>query len=224
MLVRAVDTVIFDLGGVLSRSGRPSDIARRYPGHDPEHVLRVLMGDYGTDTDHPWHRLERGEITLDEHRALTATLLTEAGIDPAPPPASSTSTGGTGGRRFSFEPNGPVVDLVHDLRAHGVRLGVLTNNVREFRPFWRDMLDFDTLFDDVVDSHEVGMRKPNPAVYQLAVARLGADPVRTAFLDDVASNVAAANAAGLVGVMVDPDPTDAVTTVRTLTGLGPRPV
>lgn len=218
----AVDTVIFDLGGVLSRSGRPSDIARRYPSHPPEQVLRVLMGDYGTDTDHPWHRLERGEISLDEHRRLTAELLAAAGIEAAPTTATTGNGQSAGGRRFAFEPNEPVVTLVHDLRAAGIRLGVLTNNVREFRPMWWDMLAFDELFDDVVDSHEVGLRKPNPAVYQLAVARLGATPGRTAFLDDVDTNVTAAEAAGLVGVLVEPDPAAAVATVRTLTGVAAR--
>lgn len=214
MLHRTVDTVIFDLGGVLSTSGRPSDIARRFPDHDPDRVLRVLMGDYGTDTDHPWHRLERGEITLDEHRQLTAELLAAAGIAPAAPRPSSGP-----GARFGFELNPPVVELVHELRSHGLTLGVLTNNVREFRSLWWDLLPFTELFDDVVDSHEVGLRKPDPAVYQLALARLDAAAERTAFLDDVASNVAAADAVGMVGVLVEADPRPAVARVRELTGL-----
>ena len=68
------------------------------------------------------------------------------------------------------------------------------------------MLPFDELFDDVVDSHEVGVRKPNPAIYQLALARLGAEAGRTAFLDDVATNVSAAEGVGMRGVLVDEDP------------------
>ena len=59
------------------------------------------------------------------------------------------------------------------------------------------LLPYDELFDDVVDSHEVGMRKPNPAIYRLALERLGATADRTAFLDDIASNVAAAQTEGL---------------------------
>ena len=174
--------------------------------------MRVLMGDYGTDSDHPWHRLERGEISLAEHRELTTALLTAAGIEPLPAPAP-------GAPRMRFEPNGPVVDLVNDLRSHGVRLGVLTNNVREFRPLWWDLLPFDDWFDDIVDSHEVGLRKPDPAIYQLALGRLGAAAERTAFLDDVATNVDAATRVGMVGVLVDDDPLPAVATVRALVGL-----
>jgi epoxide hydrolase-like predicted phosphatase len=112
-----------------------------------------------------------------------------------------------------------VVQLAHDLRAAGLKLGVLTNNVREFRDGWRTMLPFDTMFDDVIDSHEVGMRKPNPAIYQLALSRLGVAAERTAFLDDAPTNVVAADAVGMLGVLVEVDPSDAVTRVRALAGL-----
>jgi epoxide hydrolase-like predicted phosphatase len=101
-----------------------------------------------------------------------------------------------------------------------MRLGVLTNNVAEFRERWRSMLPFDELFDDVVDSHEVGLRKPNPAIYQLALERLGAEPGRSAFLDDVPTNVWAAEGVGMLAVVVDEDPLPAVRTVRGWAGLG----
>ena len=81
------------------------------------------------------------------------------------------------------------------------------------------MMPFDEWFDDVVDSHEVGVRKPNPAIYQLALARLGADAARTAFLDDVPTNIAAADAVGIRGVLVEEDPTAAIATVRRWAGL-----
>ena len=58
-----IDTAIFDLGGVIMRNGNPADVARRFPGLDPAVVLPILMGPYHDDTDHPWHRLERGEVT-----------------------------------------------------------------------------------------------------------------------------------------------------------------
>jgi epoxide hydrolase-like predicted phosphatase len=209
---RSIDAVIFDLGGVLSANGRPSDFASRFPHVDHELVLRVIMGDYGTDGDHSWHRLERGEISLDEHRTSVRAALDEHGIEfPTPTPGAATT--------MRFEPNEPVVGLVQELRAAGLRLGVLTNNVAEFRPLWREMLPFDEWFDDVVDSHEVGMRKPNPAIYRLALERLGAVAERTAFLDDVATNVAAADAVGMIGVLVEVDPEPAVQRVLHLAGL-----
>jgi putative hydrolase of the HAD superfamily len=207
-----IDTVIFDVGGVLATTGRHSDFSSRWPAADAERVRAIILGDYGADGDHPWHRLERGEITLAENRQLNKAALLEAGITLPPPPPSGTPM-------IRFEVNERVATLARDLKAAGLRLGVLTNNVAEFRDGWRSMLPFDELFDDVVDSHEVGMRKPNPAIYQLALARLGAEAGRTAFLDDVPTNVAAADEVGMRGVLVDEDPTAAIELVRGWAGL-----
>ncbi len=112
MGVRRIDAVIFDLGGVLARNGRPSDLARRYPDHDPATVTTLLMGDYGADTDHPWHRLERGEITLAENREHNRVALAELGIEMP----STPSPGASSGAAFSFEVNAPMIELVADLR------------------------------------------------------------------------------------------------------------
>lgn len=212
MPAAVIDTVIFDVGGVLATTGRHSDFARRFPPEQAERVTRIFVGDYAEDGDHPWHRLERGEITLEENRRLNRLALAEAGIDlPVPPPG--------GAPMIEFTASEPMMALVMELRDAGLRLGVLTNNVLEFRDSWRAMLPFDEWFDDVVDSHEVGLRKPNPAIYQLALARLGAEAGRTAFLDDVATNVSAAEDVGIRGVWVEEDPTDAIATVRRLAGL-----
>ena len=215
-----IDAVIFDFGGVLASNGRPSDVARRFPNDPVEKVMKVMMGDYGQDTDHPWHRLERGEISMAKYRQELAPLVLEAGLQPMTAPAGeSTTHGSSAAIGIAFEPNPLVIELVHELKAAGFRLGVLTNNVREFRDLWWSMLDFPAIFDDIVDSHEVGMRKPNPAIYELALDRLGVSAARTAFLDDARSNVDAATSAGLHGVWVDVDPRAAVRQVRTLANL-----
>ncbi len=217
MMQRTVDTVIFDLGGVLLRNGSPRDIARQFPDAPADQVVRALMGSHHEDTDHPWHRLERGEITFDACRTLQGALLAEAGVTLPTRPGAGDRHGGGGG--FSFIVNEPMIELVAALRANGVRTGILTNNVREIRPMWWELQPWPALFDDVVDSHEVGMRKPNPAIYHLALERLGATADRTAFCDDLAANVDAAAALGLHGVVVDEDPTAAIARVRALAGL-----
>ncbi len=209
---RLIDTVIFDFGGVLARNGRIADIGNRFPAEQRAAAMRLLMGEYGDDNDHPWHRLERGEISLDEHRRLTMEAFAAEGIEAELPRPGT-------GVVIEFVPNAPVVELVEELRAVGFKLGVLTNNVREFRPNWWPILPFEEWFDDIIDSHEVGLRKPNPAIYQLALARLGAEAGRTAFLDDAPTNVAGAERVGMRGVLVDADPTEAVAAVRRLAGL-----
>ena len=221
---RLIDAVIFDFGGVLASNGRPSDVVKRFPNDPADKVMKVMMGEYGQDTNHPWHRLERGEISMLEYRQQLAPLVLEAGLQPmapvGPPPQSNDpQVGSRDGVNIQFEPNAPIIDLVHHLKAAGLRLGVLTNNVREFRDLWWPMLDFANIFDDVVDSHEVGMRKPNRAIYELTLNRLGVEAHRTAFLDDAQSNVDAASAVGIYGIWVDIDPTQAVQRVRQLANL-----
>jgi len=213
-----IDTAIFDLGGVLMENGRHSDLVRRFPPEHAEAALRVFVGDYATDGDHPWHRLERGEITMLEFRDLSQPAFESAGIAPLPQPAAA-STGEPSKPLITFVPNMAMLDLVRRLRSTGIRTGILTNNVREFRDGWRSLAPLQGLFDDIVDSHEVGMRKPNPAIYHLAATRLNTTPERAVFLDDVLSNVDAARAIGMTGVLVDVDSAPAIIEVERLVGL-----
>ena len=62
---------------------------------------------------------------------------------------------------------------MRDLRDRGYVMGLLTNNVREWEPRWRAMLPVDEIFGVIVDSAFVGMRKPEPEIYELTVERLG---------------------------------------------------
>jgi epoxide hydrolase-like predicted phosphatase len=213
MSQRTVDAVIFDLGGVIMKNGGPRDFTRRYPDHDPAVVAEIVMGPHHLDTDHQWHRLERGEITMDECRALTKDMLDAAGIV-ATAPAPTTSGGA-----FNFQLNDEMVAFIHDLKSAGLPIAILTNNVREFREMWWPLMDFETVFDAIVDSHEVKMRKPNPDIYHLTMNRIGATPNRTAFLDDLRANVDAASALGMHGVWVEEDASGAIAAARALSGL-----
>ena len=173
------------------------------------------MGPHHLDTDHQWHRVERGEITFDECRAITKQKLDDAGIvatEPANAPASNVNP-------FNFQLNDEMVTFIHDLKSAGIPIGILTNNVKEFRPMWWPLMDYANIFDTIVDSHEVQIRKPNPAIYELTMSRLNATPTRTAFLDDLLANVHAANALGMHGVHVEEDSSGAIATARGLTGL-----
>jgi putative hydrolase of the HAD superfamily len=111
-----------------------------------------------------------------------------------------------------------VVDAIRGLRAQGYLTGLVTNNVKEFGDSWRTLVPLDELFDVVVDSSVVGMRKPNPAIYLHALDLLGqVPPARALFLDDAPGNVAGAEAAGLHAILVD-DPGTALAELRALLG------
>jgi putative hydrolase of the HAD superfamily len=77
---------------------------------------------------------------------------------------------------------------------------MLTNNVREWEPRWKAMLPVDELFELVVDSAFVGMRKPDPAIYELTLERLGLPAHACVFLDDLEANCEAAAALGMRAV------------------------
>ncbi|CAN5741445.1 HAD-IA family hydrolase [soil metagenome] len=196
MTGRAVDAVLFDFAGVLTTS--PFDAIGSigtHAGIDPAVVLELVLGPYHLDTDHPWHRLERGEIALTDYAVAVAASANEAGLDLDF--ASLRTLFG------DLEINDVVVAKVAELRAAGYRTALITNNVREASGQWRRLLALDDLFDVVVDSSEVGMRKPDPRIFEHALAQLGGvEPARAVFLDDAPGNVDGARAAGLLAIRV----------------------
>ncbi len=199
-----IEAVLFDLGGVFTDS--PFVAARelgREIGADPQRVLEIVFGPYHEDTDHPWHRLERGEISLEQARAGIIELARRAGIELDPFDVLSRLSGGS--------PRPELVDRVRRLRGAGLRTALVTNNAHEFREAWKAMLPFDDLFDAIVDSCQVGVRKPDPRIFAIALERLGGvPPDRAAFFDDYQANVDAAAALGIRAVLVGEDPSPAL--------------
>lgn len=198
------DAVVFDLGGVFTDS--PFEALRQVgvgKGVTFDEAMDVVFGPYHADTDHPWHRAERGQLDLETCRAEIRAIGTERGVDIDLLDVLAHMAGG-GVRE-------PMVEVVRRIRATGRRTALLTNNVAEFRPFWHDMLPFDELFDLVVDSSDVGLRKPDPAVYRHVLDGLGGVAFeRSVFLDDYEGNVVAARALGMTGIVVDVDPMPAI--------------
>ena len=79
----------------------------------------------------------------------------------------------------NLERNPEMIELMRELKGRGLRMALLTNNVREWEPRWRPMLpELDEIFELVVDSGFVGMRKPEPGIYELTLERLGGGPAR----------------------------------------------
>jgi putative hydrolase of the HAD superfamily len=94
-----------------------------------------------------------------------------------------------------------MVSYLRGLRDRGLRLALLTNNVKEWEPRWRPVWDIDALFEVVVDSGFVGMRKPEPGIYELTLARLGLPGEACVFVDDLQLNCDAAAACGMHPVL-----------------------
>lgn len=205
----AFDAVLFDYGGVFTISpfaaveDRGADL-----GVDPKLLVDTIFGPYDSDTDHPWHRLERGEVSLEAAVREIIALGNQHGIDANP--FKFFAAMGIGGIHQS------VVDCALRLRAEGCRTALVTNNAAEFRDGWRKSIPVDDLFDVIVDSSEEGVRKPDPRIFERTLERLGVEASRAVFLDDYAGNIAAAEALGIRGVLVGPDPDLAVAEVDRL--------
>jgi epoxide hydrolase-like predicted phosphatase len=88
-----------------------------------------------------------------------------------------------------------MVDLV-DRLGRTYRLAIMTNNVRESRAMWHEKVRVER-FDVVVDSSEVGLRKPDPAIYDVLLERLGLPGSEVAYVDDFEENLEPAAALGM---------------------------
>jgi putative hydrolase of the HAD superfamily len=111
--------------------------------------------------------------------------------------------------------NTAVRDLALNLLADGIRVGILSNNVVEWEAYWRPMVGLDDVVTDLVDSCQVGVRKPDPAIFALAARRNDVDPRDCILVDDLEENCRAAEKEGWTAVhFVDTDA--AIDAVRAL--------
>ena len=193
---RTLRALVVDYGGVLTS---PLQDSMASFCEDDEidlaafnRVIREWLGSsYGDEAaTNPMHALERGEMAIpDFERELARRLTTHDGraVEPA----------GLLSRMFAgFQPQRPMFDVVRRARGHGLRTALLSNSWGMDYP--RE--EWDELFDAVVISGEVGMRKPEPAIYRLAAERVGAAPQECVFVDDLGTNLKGAVAVGRVGV------------------------
>jgi putative hydrolase of the HAD superfamily len=199
--------VIFDYGGVLSQSpfhrlAQVEVSLELAPG-----TLSDLLG-YGIDVPeaepgqpitNKWHLLEMGAIDVSEY----ADWVKERSVAAfgAPVDLAGRFSSGLGSMGIHWM----VVAKVRELRERGYAVAICTNNIAVFRDTWHAQLPLE-LFDVVVDSSEVGVRKPDPAIYLLTCERLGVSPDACVFVDDHPGNIAAAEALGMSGVVVGADP------------------
>ena len=206
--------VLFDFGGVLTTS--PFHLMRRWAvenGHNPDVVMDLFIGPADDDGDHPFHRAERGEVGLDVVHAELVTRAAALGISL-----------GAAGALASMEPQPEMIALARSVRAAGFRTAVVSNTVKEFGSKWRELVPIDDLFDVVIESAHVGMRKPGPGIYKLALDLLGGPegptaPEHAVFLDDHAGNIRGAEAVGIRSIFVDDDHRPAMAELRALLGL-----
>jgi putative hydrolase of the HAD superfamily len=222
----AITTVIFDFGGVISSplfvgigafeeaEGYPRGSLLQlmfgethYIGVEGRAVAEEIAADpdtleaAGEILDEPdWHLLEKGQLDM-------ATYF-ERVVQKAPKVLGKPIDMEAYGRFWRSTAPGVQWLTVHkmrDLKARGLRIGLLTNNVKEFGDNWRAMFPIDELCEEVVDSSHVGMRKPDREIYELTCERMNIKPGEAIFVDDNLDNVLAAREYGMKAVhFLDP--------------------
>ena len=187
------DVLICDFGGVLTTPLQAGFLAyQEEAGLSLEELGSAMARAAEEHGENPLFALERGEITESDFWGRVQRHV-GGGFDL------------TRLRELFFElllPNTPMIDFVRELRGRGVRAALLTNNVREWEPLWRAKLpEVEELFDVIVDSAFVGLRKPDPPIYTLTLERLGGvKPERCVFVDDVELNCDTARELGIEAI------------------------
>ena len=190
----AIRAVICDFGGVLSKPLFEAFVSvNEASGVSLEELGRAL-GAINQGDEVAYFELERGALPAAEFLSrLEAALRAETGRD--------VSLHGFGERFFSHvEANDEMLDAMRGLRDRGYRMAILTNNVREWQPYWRERMGIDEIFEVVIDSGFVGMRKPERAIYELTLRELGVDAHECLFVDDLEVNCEAATELGMKAV------------------------
>jgi putative hydrolase of the HAD superfamily len=210
-----VRAVISDFGGVLTNQLIEAFAAfQDETGVSMEQLGRGMQRVSERDGDYPLFRLERGEVSEEEFlQDLAWALEQELGHRPRL-------------HRFreiwfeALHANDEMLALMRELRERGYRMAILTNNVREWEELWRSKLPVDEIFELVVDSAWVGLRKPDPAIYRLTIERLdgGLEPRECLFVDDNQLNVEAARELGMPAVRFVSNE-QAIPEIRELLGL-----
>jgi putative hydrolase of the HAD superfamily len=187
--------VIFDLGGVVLGSPLHAIAAlEREQGIPAGFVNRMVVAN---GRESAWQRLERGELAMEAFFDAFERECAQAG---------QTLSARRLMERIAVEsqPRAAMLEAVRRIRARGLLAAALTNN-------WSGEGDGTSLlrphFDVFVESSVLGLRKPDPRIYEHACRLLGVEAREAVFLDDIGSNLKAARALGMTTIKVDaPEP------------------
>ena len=190
----AVKAVISDFGGVLT-----SPLIQAFEGY--QRKAGTPLGSLGEamqriaarSGEHPLFELEKGNIAEADFRAA---LEVELGQELEPFAESWFE---------HLHTNDPMLAYLRGLKVErGLRVGMLTNNVREWEPHWRPKVPgLEEIFEVVVDSAFVGVRKPEPEFFARVAIEAGCEPGEIAYVGDrVDFDVIPSRAAGMVAVHI----------------------
>ena len=194
-----VDAILWDIGGVLTAS--PFEAFNRFEAANglPRDFIR------GANATNPetnaWAQFESNQVDVDTFDALFRAETSAFGHPVNGKPVLEILSGA---------PRPRMIEALRNCKGH-FRVGAITNNMRptsESSPAVEDpkratlMEKAMSLFEVIVESSIEGVRKPDPAIYRIACERLGVEPARAVFLDDLGINLKPARAMGMHTIKV----------------------
>ena len=208
---KMIDAVIWDFGGVFTTS--PFDAFARYEREKglPADIIRRTNA--ANHHDNAWAKFERAEVDLDTFDQLFATELRALGAE-------------VRGRDvlplLSGDPRPEMVEALRRVKAK-FRTGCITNNLPANAVGSRGgksiyAAEVMVLFDHIIELAKIGLRKPDPRIYEMMIEALGVDPKRCIYLDDLGVNLKPARAMGMTTIKVV-DGAQAIAELEMATGM-----
>ena len=215
-----IEALVLDVGGVLVESPFVAAVRWGTRLDLPMEAFASLYDEYSrvaAPGEEPplWHRVECGQAPL----AAFVDTMRDRFAEVLPPDHPASTLQASDFNPFADATSHPqMAALASEARSAGLQVAILTNNVREWSG-WRTRVPLEH-FHHVIDSCEVGLRKPDPAIYALVESHVDVSGDRILFLDDHQGNVDAAVAVGWQAQLVGTDISEAVMAARTELGLG----
>lgn len=192
--------VIWDFGGVFTSS--PFEAFARYERERglPENLIRQINS--ANPLENAWAKFERSELDLDQFDVEFAKEAKALGHRVPGKDIIALLSG-------DFRPD--VIEALRRIKKAGYKTGCITNNVpanmsgsKDGRTLYaREIME---LFDHLIESSKIGIRKPNPRIYEMMCETLSVAPAACIYLDDLGMNLKPAKAMGMATIKVESGP------------------
>jgi len=197
--------IIWDFGGVITSSPFEAFNKFELSNNLPKDIIRTINSE--NPDNNAWAKFERNDIGLNEFDKLFSTEAEKKGFK---------ISGKQVVKLLSGDVREQMVDFLYFLKKD-YKLGCITNNIQNSRNEKFNHLDEASqvmkIFDHIIESSKVGLRKPDPKIYYMSCEALGVKPEECIYLDDLGINLKPAREIGMTTIKVI-DPGEAIKEVR----------
>ncbi len=197
--------IIWDFGGVITSSPFEAFNKFELSNNLPKDIIRSINSE--NPNNNAWAKFERNDIGLDEFDELFSIESKKRGYE---------ISGKNVVKLLSGEIRESMVDFLLLLK-NNFKLGCITNNIQNHKKerinHLSDASKVMEIFDHIIESSKVGIRKPDPKIYYMSCDALGVDPTECIYLDDLGINLKPARKIGMTTIKVI-DPDDAIKEVK----------